>query len=263
MSDTFTVLEKPVQLVGSYRIHGKKALVREDNNQVLDIVNETYKVVQNDEFFGRLEDAFKSELGFEEWSHEDKLHHAGRTIYRDYKFPTSKIQMPNDSKADINFRIVARNSHGKHSMCVYSGAIDMFCTNGIISGEFTKGLVPHTKHAAVWKFNEIVNNGHNLYRAQTDTFGIYAGTELDITKAKTFLKTHKISKKAVEAIEEQVKKEIENRGKTVWAFISALTWWATHYPTKGDDVNPTRVIDRQREVRALTADHDVMLKLAA
>ena len=258
----FEVVSKPV-IVDDRPVAGKKAIVRADTGDVLSITGAEFGIVQNEEFFGTLETAF-GQLDLNDWTAEDRISENGLVCYRDYSFPGTKVKVPDGSRADINYRVLARNSHGKFSMEVITGAIDWYCKNGMVSGKTSGKLTPHSKHASVREFNEIVSEGFELYGKEVEKWTGWMNTEIAKRKVHVYLKRH-FGDRQLPVIEDLVSKEFKSRGNTVWAVYSALTAWATHredIKNKKEETEATARVVREEKIKKLV-DSSQLLKLAA
>jgi hypothetical protein len=247
---TFKVYERPLFFTdkhGTMYPTNSKALVRlDENNKPLSIaeVNSTYKVIQNHDLFSMIEKSLvevMGELNVLNCHIKDKSSHNGKYCMREYLFPHQSSVTPDGNK--FNFRVIALNSFGGTSVKVFVGAIDFFCTNGVITGEYNTEVMRHTSKADVSKFSSIIKSSVEEFGKLGDNMQTLANTPIvrvhhtDTDTGLTtshynvleFLEKH-FSKKLAAQIFEQFYVEVSQRqsGASLWSLYSAMTYYASH-----------------------------------
>lgn len=181
----FTAYERPLWYEGKtgnkFSNTGHKALVRmiDDKPHCLNVVRETYKVVQNDELFAAIHDGLSSGLSHSEIASaqiKDKISYGGSICFREYIFPDIAVESPERDK--IAFRIVVQNGFGTGAIKLLAGAIDFFCTNGLVIGEYTTTYAKHTKGLQIGRFTTAVRGSVDMFWKQKDFYGDLAGRKV-------------------------------------------------------------------------------------
>ena len=260
----FPVFEFPVKFEDRYKrmhdINTHKCLVRPwDNNgsiepKQLAIVGKTYKVIQNKELFAKIDremvDTLPNEIQ-EGMYTVDSTAGYGATCYREYICPSYRIPQTDE---DIRFRLIVRNGFGGTSLQVIGGAIDFFCTNGLITGTYDRAYYRHTKGLVVSKIGDAVNQCVKDYlKLGDDITYMQSRKPKPIDEVKEWLKEHGISERASNKITERLLQEKRDRGNNLWAIYSALTNWATHEAVRstGNDHERNTIHNRQVKVSNL------------
>ena len=187
--------------------------------------------MHNSELFSRVEDTLCKKMQ----SHEldgvmvkDKVANYGRTCYREYVFPNIKCNVGGGTRSDIAFRMIVQNGYGDSALRMHAGAIEFYCTNGMICGEYqsvyrkhTSGLILTGVADAVDKALEVFANSQNVWRewARKPVRNLDA-MELFRELARTDRLTEKLS--------DHYMREVDVRGMNLWAVYSTLTYYASH-----------------------------------
>lgn len=234
----FPVYEAPLQYKTMSGLHSApqwKALVRPlaaDDGQLkpycLNIVNKSYKVIQNAQLFEAIHEGIKSQLSEHEINTAvaiDKAAYHGKLCYREYRFPA--ISTVGD-KDNINFRIIIQNGFGGSAIKLHAGAIDMYCTNGMILGEFTSEYAQHTANVQLRRFTDAVQRAVDVFWKNKDMWkNMSMKRGFTDTQANEFLVEH-FGERMGAKIFDQYLRECRDRGRSVWALYSALTYYASH-----------------------------------
>lgn len=204
---------------------------------IIGVVGQDYKLVRNQELFEAVEAGQNAVIPYtyrENMTVHDKISHGGAFCLREYRFPDYKVvlkQRNNDT--EIGYRSIVWNSYdGSGSAKLVTGAIDFFCTNGMISGEYEVFGKKHTKGFQMPDFSEMVENNLLSFRTQTSKLARWSHTDITVGQAADTLVELIPSKKRAEELMSVYEKESYERGATVWALYSALTHWSSHAPVK-------------------------------
>ena len=216
-------------------VKNKKSLIRKDTSQILDVVGVGYKIVQNNEVFEEVERKIYTSLGEGSLSNAqitDSMAFNGQTCYRQYVFPEIRVKSKKNSKSDIAFRVVVINGFGNSAIKVYSGAIDFFCMNGMISGEYGLSSVRHSVNVQIERVSNPIAMSLKAFKIQNNNWLEWQEVNVNHREVVSFLESSISSKKLRDSVEMQIQREYQSRGTTKWAVYSALTYYATH--DKGD-----------------------------
>ena len=137
----------------------------------------------------------------------------------------------------IGQRVIAL--HGVDGSCsnqVFFGAIDFFCTNGMITGDYNKVRRKNTSNFCMNRFIQELNQSSIDFYEQADQLQTWAKTELPVYSTKGWVeflsKITKSEQKAMKMIH-LVQQEVSKRGRNVFALYSAFT----NYASYADDRN--------------------------
>ena len=233
----FTVAERPLFMVDyktdlPAKVPEFKALYRTDTGQVLSVVKNSYRVIQNEEVFDAVEQNVVQALGHSRLANakiEDDIAKDGLLSMRSWVFPDIRVRSTTTSKSDIAFRIVAINGFGGISVkCVYGG-VDFYCLNGLIVGEDYSALAfRHAKHTDTRVRFTPVRDSLEQFEEQSKIWLRWQNTEVDHESVMSFLKEIMESDSLLNALKDQIFNEYVHRGQTLWAVYSALTFYASH-----------------------------------
>jgi hypothetical protein len=222
----FNVRYEPTRMIG------KKYVIRETDDNVLGIVGSKFKAASHIDFFN----------GVKEVIQENRLPHELEdakikiSTARDSAFALIDITLPNVKhkivtsrhQTEINERIIAL--HGIDGSCsnqVYFGAIDSFCTNGQIGGEYDTIKRKNTSGLILERLMQEVRDAKINFDIRCQMMQKWADTPLNVdgkTLLNSIIKSERLSKKMYEL----ACQEIVKRGKNVFALYSAFTNYASY-----------------------------------
>jgi hypothetical protein len=217
------------------RINSHKAIVRmtEDKHSVhvLSVVGSGYRLVHNRELFGRVEDTLCKIMTSEDLADvrvTDKVSSYGRMCYRDYIFPNIKCVVGTNTRSTVAFRLIVQNGYGGSALRVHAGAIDFYCSNGIINGDYTSAYRKHTSGLMVEGISEAVEKALISFSDNELKWRNWSKKTVTHGEAMQLFRDLAQSAKLQENLADQYLKEREDRGHTLWAVYSALTYYASH-----------------------------------
>ena len=233
----FTVAERPLFMVDGKtdlpaRVPEYKALYRTDTGQVLSVVKNSYRVIQNEEVFDAVEQNVVQALGHSSLANakiEDDIAKDGLLSMRSWIFPDVRVRNTGASKSDIAFRIVAINGFGGISVKCFYGGGDFYCLNGLICGEDYSTLAfRHAKHTDTSVRFTPIRDSLEQFEKQSKVWLRWQNTRVDHESVMSFLKQIVESDSLLNALKDQIFNEYVHRGQTLWAVYSALTFYASH-----------------------------------
>ena len=211
-----------------------KAIIRlnekGDNAQLLNIVGSSYKIVHNRELFKAVEDAMHKEMlpeHLKDVQVKDRVASFGRVCMREYIFPSIMCRIPS-VRSDIAFRIIAQNGYGGSALRIHSGAIDFYCTNGMIHGDYTSTYRRHTSGLVVSGLANVVTGALLQFTESRDVWNKWANTPVRHAEAMALFESIADSAKMKEGLLDQYTRETDMRGPNVWSVYSTLTYYASH-----------------------------------
>ncbi len=258
----FTAYERPLWYEGKtgtrYNANTHKALVRMngDTPSVLNVVNSTYKVIQNAELFRAVEEGLRSTLGREASNAHviDNVAHGGRLCYRQYVFHELKVGSP--EQHDILFRAIVVNGFGGSAIKLYAGAIDMFCTNGMVLGDFTTEYAKHTSGVKIARFTEVVEQAVDVFWKNKARWQMLRDTVIKSDElVLSWLQKEFSERTGLKLFHQYLIEKKVRGGSNMWALYSALTYYSSHSTgdfalrnTKNDHAAQT-MLSRENDVR--------------
>jgi hypothetical protein len=262
----FKVWERPAYYKGKddiyYEDPGHKHIVRlwEDNPVSIGLVGRNYKLLENKKLYEGIEDTFIQELTKEELGgvqRRDSISYMGGTSIRDYIFPNISVDIES-KQSDVAFRAIVVNGYdGSSSFKFYHGAIDFFCTNGMVSGLYDMTVKRHTSGLQIPKLTDKLRNSIDVFYKQAEQWSKWVGKEISDEDAEECFKAMpNVSERRVQQLMRQFAIECNSHGRTVWALYSAATFYATS--DRGDfsvrdtdnDHRASTLLNREQQVRS-------------
>jgi hypothetical protein len=261
----FPVWERPACFAGKdgyYPDPEHKHIVRmwNDEPKSIGLVGKNYKVLHNQELCEGIEDTFMETLTKEELdgvTRKDSISYMGGTSIRDYIFPNIRADV-GVSKSDIAFRAIVINGYdGSSSFKFYHGAIDFFCTNGMVTGSYDMIVKRHTSGLSVPKLTGRLRNSIDIFYKQAEQWGHWIGKVISDEDAEVCFKSMpNVSERRVEQLMRQFRIECHSHGRTVWALYSAATYYATSNEgdfkvrETGSNHQASTLMNREQQVRS-------------
>ena len=264
----FNVYTRPVFFQsdeGLNRIPNKLALVRDDTEDSLGVVSDSYQIAQHPDAFRTVERIIAgSELDLEGVKRTISVSHGGARAYAIYSLPAHTIET---SKGDPSaLQISARNSFdGSWCFHVDIGSVRMICTNGqVFLEDFAMFKSKHTRGLNMAHAARKLSNAVEVYAKEVDRWKEWQQT--DVTDAFAFTVFGRIAnckamhsnklgawisdlqytinnpidllqepeiyrnKTLVRLWDHYRANERKALGSNLWAVYNAVTHWATHTP---------------------------------
>jgi hypothetical protein len=247
---------------GTFQPSGYKALIRGDRGklEVLASVKDSYKLVTNREVY----DALQPILGAYDTDIHTYHDRAGARSYIDCRF---KGISRGYGGAAICFRTIFINGYGGTSLGAKIGAINFFCTNGSIIGEYEGAYRRHTSGLDVSVAAEWVKEGLKKWDVVNEKWTRWLKTEL-ATK-ELFDKSGKAWQEMSDMKQHRTKMDqvltdtyVPRYGSNLFSIYQTLTDYATHF----DDYKQRAVnsnSSHEREMTMLAKAERVMERIAA
>ena len=234
----FPVGERPVGWMmrdGRYQpTKSHKAIIRvsADGSSaiLLNIVGTGYRLVHNRELFTQVEQCMMDEMlpeHIEDVKVTDKVSGFGRICYREYLFPHIMCHLPH-VRSNIGFRIIVQNGYGGSALRILSGAIDYYCTNGMVSGEYVSMYRQHTSRLEISDLTGHVKKSLETFTASQDAWLSWSRKSVRHDHVMALFNSIAGSKKMREGLIDQYAREREARGVNLWSVYSTLTYYASH-----------------------------------
>tara|TARA_R100001086_G_scaffold46945_1_gene20648 strand:- start:700 stop:1557 length:858 start_codon:yes stop_codon:yes gene_type:complete len=177
--------------------------------------------------------------------------HGGGWLRMDITLPnvTYDIVTNNGHKTKTGYRIIAL--HGVDGTCgnlIYFGAIDFFCTNGMITGEYDMTKCKNTSNFTIGGLEKRLYDGYTDFSdrmARLNTWGKINLAGLDVPSVLSKIIP---SEKKAEKMFSLYKEESHTRGENVFSLYSAFT----NYATYGDERNNFKIRNTGKDTREVT-----------
>ena len=221
---------------GSYdRIRSHKAIIRVapggGSAHVLSVVGSGYKLVHNKDLYSHVETTLCKQMQHHELAGvmvKDRVSGWGRVCFREYVFPNIKCQLGGGTRSDIAFRMIVQNGYGGSALRIHAGAIEFYCTNGMIRGEYQSAYRKHTSGLMVSGIGNAVSGALSVFADSQNLWRRWAATPVPHQAAMDLFRELANSERLRENLSTQYLREREARGDNLWAVYSALTYYASH-----------------------------------
>lgn len=229
----FSVRTEPVYRENGNQIFGSRTIVRTDIDADLGIVGNRYQMVQNQELYSMLTQACRDTLPTESLKGaelKEVSSYGGAYTRFELCFPEMKMPIKQrGSETELKFRVGISNTFdGNGSVRVLSGAYDQVCENGMCIGEVTRAYARHTVGFTPAKFSEFIAEQMVRYQEQCRTYQKWAERGINASLFEHVLKENNVSERKTKNLLKQFEMESITRGETLWAALSALTFYSTH-----------------------------------
>ena len=258
------------------RMADKKYVINQDTGQPLGIVGKSFQCASHGDFFRGVVDTATETLSDQDLDgakYEFKTARNGAWAMLDITLPnvTSTIQT-DKFETSIGNRIISL--HGIDGSCsnqVFFGAIDFFCTNGMITGDHDKVRKKNTANFSMNSFIYELNRARTDFYQQAEQMQVWAQTSLKYVDVSTLLDDMLGSKRKAEKMYGLYMNEVATRGNNKFALYSAMTNYATYADERngfnlrstGNDTQAISMWTREQEVSKWVSDDRFRLLEAA
>lgn len=242
-------------------LYSHKVLVDTWTGASTGVVGNKYKVTQMGDFTKATEEMLLKALPndkFKDLEISDSMSHGSAIRSRKYTFPAfAKPIETRKHSTDVALTVALIQSYdGSTSNGFVTGLLDFFCTNGIISGDYTKGNKRHTSGFNLSNFILDMDKVVRDFYKDIQRYQVMASTDIRIPQAEAVLEALPgMSDRLAKVMKDQYLTEVSTRGSNVWALASALTYYSSHnseeFPVKGSVSNDNvtkSLLDRSRRV---------------
>jgi len=237
---------------------------RTDTEQALGAVKERYQIVQNCDLFESLAHALEEAApvrALEGAKIKPSISYGGRQAFADIAFPslTEDLVQARGNATALTFRLLLWNSFdGSSPVRLAAGAIDGYCSNGMIFGSYDLFGKRHTKGFSQADLEEFVGNSFLMFQRKIQELRLETFKPVELEQAEKFLKKNFSDRRATQLLE-RFAVESQERGQTAWALRSALTYYASHNSSQfsvrntGQDSSAAVLYGRENEISSLFA----------
>tara|TARA_R110000824_G_scaffold159564_2_gene333976 strand:+ start:544 stop:1404 length:861 start_codon:yes stop_codon:yes gene_type:complete len=235
------------------KVQDKKYVINDVTGEYLGVVGHNFSCADHRLFFQGVEDAMTENL-------QDSQLDDAKVVWRsarnnswgmmDITLPNVKRTIISDKhETKVNQRFIALHAiDGSCSNQVYYGAIDTFCTNGMITGDYDKVRRKNSSNFSMDRFIDELKNSRRDFDTQMDMFQQWAFSPIGTFDIKSMLDSLMGSESKSEKMYTLYNQEVSKRGKTVFALYSAFT----NYASYADERNGFRMRNTGNDTQAQT-----------
>ena len=217
------------------RVADKKYVINLKTGDYLNVVGHGFKCASHKKFFDGVQNIMVDNIpdamidSTVRWSTARNNAWAMMDIVMPNVF--TKVETEKHS-TKIGRRVIAL--HGVDGSCsnqVFFGAIDFFCTNGMITGDYDKVRRKNTSNFCMDRFIQELNQSSVDFVGQVNELQEWANIELPTYSMKSwkeYLSSIMKSDRKAEKMIPLVQQEVRKRGRNVFALYSAFTNYASY-----------------------------------
>lgn len=248
---------------------------REDNLKDLGMCKGQYLIIQNSELYDLAGKALAESAPARALSSAkvtEKSSNEGARCFIDISFPelTMDLQQMRGNSTGLMFRILGWNSFdGSSPVRFSSGAIDAYCSNGMLWGDYSVFGARHTQGFDSRNLEKFFAASFSDFQQKITGLREEAQKSLELEKAQEFLEK-KFSEELASKLLERFEIESIERGQSVWSLRSALTFYASHNSANfsirntGNDHSASTLYKREQDIRKIVNSNEFKnLSLAA
>ena len=235
------------------KVQDKKYVINDVTGEYLGVVGHNFSCADHRPFFQGVEDAMTENLDNSQLDDAKVVWRSARNNswgMMDITLPNVQRTIVSDKhQTTVNQRFIALHAiDGSCSNQVYYGAIDTFCTNGMITGDYDKVRRKNSSNFSMDRFIDELKNSRRDFDTQMDTFQQWAFSPIGKFDIKAMLDSLMGSESKSEKMYTLYNQEVSKRGKTVFALYSAFT----NYATYADERNGFRMRNTGNDTQAQT-----------
>ena len=243
------------------KVKDKKYVINGDTGEYIGVVGDTFTCASHTEFFEGVHNTVTEHLGEAECEDMNMKWRTARQnawAMLDMTLPNVTARIETDKHSTtIAQRIIAL--HGIDGSCsnqTFFGAIDFFCTNGMIRGEHDKVRRKNTANFTMDRFIRDLREATQSFYAQSERLQGWANKPLYVGDVKAMLESLLKSDRMAEKMFSLYNQEASVRGQNVWALYSAFTNYSSHADERngfnlrntGKDTGAVSMFQRENKV---------------
>jgi|TARA_R100001480_G_scaffold153511_1_gene156721 hypothetical protein len=241
------------------RVSDKKYVINRNTGEPIAIVGKDFTCASHGDFFRKVMGEVTENLSSYETDNANiawrDAHNNGWAMM-DMTLPNVKAKITTPKhETEVSQRIIAL--HGVDGTCsntVLFGAIDFFCTNGMVRGEHDKVRRKNTSGFNLERFIYQLSRSKQDFYAQSNQLQEWANKSLFVGDVKAMLES--LDKGKAKRMLELYNQEAGVRGNNVFALYSAFTNYASYADERngfklantGKDTNAVNMWEREQKV---------------
>ena len=242
-------------------VKDKKYVINQLTGEYIGVVGSSFNCANHRDFFYGVQDTMSENLS------ADELQGAKTTwrTSRNNAWALMDVTLPNVTaeivtskhQTTVSQRVIALHGiDGSCSNMVFFGAIDFFCTNGMIRGEHDKVRRKNTANFSMDRFIADLSRSKQDFYAQSERLQHWATIDLSHINVKDLLDGILKSERKSEKMFTLYIQEVGTRGRNVFALYSAFTNYASYADERngfnlrntGNDTQAMSMFNREHEV---------------
>ena len=242
-------------------VHDKKYVINSETREYLGVVGDSFNCASHTDFFTgvqktMLENLEPSDIADAKVSWRSARRNAWAMMDITLPNVTSRIDTDKHS-TKVSQRVIALHGiDGSCSNMVFFGAIDFFCTNGMIRGEHDKVRRKNTSNFSMDRFISDLRSSRQNFYLQTERLQEWANIDTSSVNVKELLESIMKSARKAEKMFGLYNQEVSVRGRNVFALYSAFTNYASYADERngfslrntGNDTQAISMFQREHEV---------------
>ena len=243
------------------KVKDKKYVINGNTGDYIGVVGDTFNCASHADFFEGVHNTITENLGEAECEGMNIKWNVARQnawAMMDMVLPNVTARIETDKHSTtIAQRIIAL--HGIDGSCsnqTFFGAIDFFCTNGMIRGEHDKVRRKNSANFSMGRFIRDLRESTQSFYAQSERLQGWANKPLFVGDVKAMLESLLKSDRTAEKMLSLYNQEASVRGQNVWALYSAFTNYASYADERngfalrntGKDTNAVSMFQRENKV---------------
>ena len=258
------------------KVSDKKYVINQDTGKYLGIVGKSFQCASHGDFYRGVMDTVTEELNAYEVRDADMQWRTARNgawAMLDITLPNMRSNITTDKhETSIGNRIISL--HGIDGSCsnqVFFGAIDFFCTNGMITGDYDKVRKKNTANFTLDGFIRELTRARSDFYDTAEKMQVWANTSTKYVDVKSLLDDMIGSKRKAEKMFQLYNHEVNVRGHNKFSLYSAFTNYASYADERngfnlkntGNDTQAISMWSREQEVSKWVSDDRIALLEAA
>ena len=215
------------------RVADKKYVINEVTGQPLGIVGHTFRCASHPDFYDGVNECITEHLSPAELEGKDvrwNVARGGAWAMMDMTLPNVTSKIATDKhETTVAQRIIAL--HGIDGSCsnqVFFGAIDFFCTNGMVRGEHDKVRRKNSSGFTLSSFIRQLEASTQSFYQQSKQLQHWAKTRTTPYDVKAMLDSLMSNERQAEKMFNLYNHEAAVRGHNKWSLYSAMTNYASY-----------------------------------
>jgi hypothetical protein len=201
-------------------------------------VGKDYPLTTHRDFFSQQHDMMQSKFSANELDNlvcKYKISRDGAWALQDITFPNVKFPIESrKQKTEIGLRNVSWHSvDSSASNNALFGAIDFFCTNGMVNGEYDVVRKKNTKNFDMKKFIDEIEKSVEEFYATVEKYQTWATRDITFQNVQKVIEFLPVSKGKKDKLLTTYVLEADVRGNNMWALYSTFTNYSSHHKGNG------------------------------
>ena len=249
------------------KVDDKKYVINANTGKYLGIVGRGFTCASHGDFYRGVYNTITENLDPSEMANAKFKWRSARNsawAMLDITLPDMQVEISTDKHTTtLGNRIISL--HGIDGSCsnqAFFGAIDFFCTNGQISGDYDKIRKKNTSNFTLDGFIKELQRARTDFYTETAKMQVWAETSTKYVNIQSLLEDMIASKRKAEKMYSLYCAEASTRGHNKWALYSAFTNYATFADERngfnlrntGNDTTAISMFAREQEVSKWVSD---------